>query len=257
MISGTVNHVKFKRLARELKLAEWQCVGILESIWMFTAKSHICGDIGTSDNIDIAIGIGWNDDEDELINALVKSKWVDECRTHRLVIHDWHIHCPNHVKGNVKKYGKSFASEKITPKDAPCETPREVPSDAPIGGSLEDAPTKPSQFKPIQAKPDQVTYTLPEKPLKKDFYECYNTDKEQLWKYFVANTNCLTELNFNYVTFMNMDRSYPASPAWSVVDQIQKAMLGVELDNPKRAGSYIAKIWAGLEKEEKQKGGNK
>lgn len=151
MISGTVNHVKFKRLSRELGLSEWETVGVLESIWMFTARSHICGDIGTSENIDIAIGIGWDKDEDELVNALIKCKWLDECFEKRLIVHDWKIHCPNHVKGNIAKHGKKFCIP--NPSDIPKEAPSECPSETPMGCSSEDVPTKPSQAKPSQTKP--------------------------------------------------------------------------------------------------------
>jgi hypothetical protein len=156
MISGTVNHVKFKRLARELGLTEWECVGVLESIWMFTARSHIRGDIGTSENIDIAIGIGWVGDEDALVNALIKCGWFEECKNNRIVVHDWHMHCPNHVKGNVIRHHKTFASESVVPLGGSLGS---FPSDCPDGGSAGDSPTKPSPAKPSPAKPSPANLT--------------------------------------------------------------------------------------------------
>jgi len=160
MISGTVNHIKFKRLKRILNLKEWECVGLLESLWMLTAKSHIAGDIGRSENIDIAAAIEWDKDEDELINALIKCRWLDECEESRLVVHDWNIHCPNHVKGNISKHGKKFsiAVSKHFPSDAPrehpCEPPRETPREPPRETPCE-CPTKPSQAKPSQTQPQE------------------------------------------------------------------------------------------------------
>ena len=147
MISGTVNHVKFKRLKRMLSLNEWECVGLLESLWMMTARSHICGDIGKSDNIDIAAAIEWDQDEDLLVSALVKCGWLDEHPVHRLVVHDWNIHCPNHVKGNIARHGKSFAN--LDPRETPMDPPRESPRDASVEPPM-DPPTKPSQAKPNQ-----------------------------------------------------------------------------------------------------------
>ena len=148
MKAGTTAHIKFKRLMRELRLTEWQTVGVLESLWMLTSRSHVAGDIGVSENADIAIGIGWEDDEDVLINALVKTGWLDESNYYRLTVHNWERHCPNYIKGNMAKYGKSFAegSPRDTPKETPRDTPMEAPRDAPM-----DAPTKPILFKPSQA----------------------------------------------------------------------------------------------------------
>lgn len=139
MKAGTVEHVKFKRLQRRLGLSLFECVGILESIWMLTARSHFRGDIGSSHNIDIAYAIGWDKDEDELINALIETGWLDEHQTHRLVVHDWDDHCPKYVKGNIAKYGA-------------IKEPRILLSlyEPPIGDSLKERP-KPSQAKPSQA----------------------------------------------------------------------------------------------------------
>ncbi|MFW0778508.1 MAG: hypothetical protein ACN2B6_12405 [Rickettsiales bacterium] len=112
MKAGTIEHIKFKRLKRTLKLRDWECVGLLESLWLFTARSHMCGDIGKSSNLDIALALDWDGDEDELINCLVKAGWVDKCLDNRLVVHDWENHCPNYVKGNLAKHNKSFAKHR-------------------------------------------------------------------------------------------------------------------------------------------------
>lgn len=109
MKAGTVEHVKFKRLKRALKLTDWECVGILESIWNFTAHSHMDGAIGNSSNLDIALAIEWLGNEDELIDSLVLTGWLDKCEKHRLVVHDWENHCPNYVKGCLAKHNKHFA----------------------------------------------------------------------------------------------------------------------------------------------------
>jgi hypothetical protein len=49
--------------------------------------------------MDIADGIGWDGDPDQLVNALVQSGWLDECSCHRLRVHDW----PEHADGPVRR----------------------------------------------------------------------------------------------------------------------------------------------------------
>ncbi len=143
MKAGTAEHIKFRKLQRRLGLKQYECVGVLESIWLFVARSHFRGDIGASENFYIADAIGWTGDEDELIDALIETGWIDLHPVHRLVVHDWNEHCPNYVKGNISRRGGI--------EDAPRgSSSREVPKEIPKGQSLEDAPSKPSQAKPSQ-----------------------------------------------------------------------------------------------------------
>ena len=94
MKAGTESKAKFKKLQRRLGLRQWQCVGLLESVWQVTARDAPRGDIGRLSNEDIAATIEWEGDENELVATLVATGWLDECDTHRLVVHDWHDHCP-------------------------------------------------------------------------------------------------------------------------------------------------------------------
>lgn len=150
MKAGTTEHVKFKRLKRKLQLTHWQTIGLLEAIWQFTARSHFRGDIGKSENIDIAESIDWHGDEDELVDALVDTGWIDRHEKHRLVVHDWEHHCPKYVLGNIKKHGSL----------------EDHPIGDSLGDSLEEDPfqeaPKPSQAKPSQAKPNQEGGGSPE-----------------------------------------------------------------------------------------------
>lgn len=108
MKEGVENLIKFKNLKRRLKMPEWQVIGILESIWKLTRTSSQAGDIGRYSNEDIAAAIEYAGDADELIDALVKSRWLDEDPEFRLIVHDWSQHVPNYLKGNFAKHDKTF-----------------------------------------------------------------------------------------------------------------------------------------------------
>lgn len=162
MKSSTPELMKFKRLQRRLKESTRAVVGLLEMLWLGTAKNCPQGDIGRFTNLDIAIMCDYDGDPDELVEALVEERWLDKSSEHRLVVHDWHEHCPTHVANNLKRWGKAFANErrdespdnKQPAKELPKEDPKESPKDGPIGTSFL---TKPSLTKPDQAKPSQVS----------------------------------------------------------------------------------------------------
>lgn len=155
MKANTTQHVKFKRLCRKLGVSRWQAIGLLESIWHLAASSAPAGDIGKHSNEDIAALIEWEGDEDAMVAALVDSGWLDTHPKHRLVVHDWHDHCPTFVKGVVSRSGCGFASKdeaQSTTIVANCECPTEVGN---CSSELECGTTYPSLSKPIQAKPIQ------------------------------------------------------------------------------------------------------
>lgn len=157
MKANTPELTKFKRLMRRLGESRRGVIGLLEGLWLAVAKDCPLGDVGRFDNEEIAIMCDWEHDPEDLVRALVDCGWLDECPRHRLVVHDWADHCPQYVKGNVRRYGKRFASTLVgTESDAGDDAPKEAPRDAPIGGSPGDTPSKPSQAKPNQAKPSQA-----------------------------------------------------------------------------------------------------
>ena len=165
MKAGTENSIKFKRLQRRLKLKVWQCRGVLESLWAITAKDAPQGNIGRLSNEDIAVVMDWDDDENELIAALIDCGWLDEDDEHRLLVHNWHKHCPTYIRGQLARHGRAFFTGEPddSPKDVPKETPVEVPKDVPKETPVEPAkdaplhaPTKSSQVKPSQAQSNQA-----------------------------------------------------------------------------------------------------
>lgn len=165
MKANTPELMKFKRLQRRLKVKVAELCGLLELLWITTAKNAPRGDIGKFSNEEIAIGCYWDGDPDEFVAALVDCRWLDEHTEHRLIVHDWKDHAPSWVVGSLKRYGRSIIGAdpvedpnssstpaKEPPKEPPKDTAKEAPMDAPIGCS-----SKSSQVKSSQAKPSQVS----------------------------------------------------------------------------------------------------
>jgi hypothetical protein len=101
---------KFKRLARELGLPIYATAGILECLWHFTAQCAERGNIGKYTDDDIAEAVGWDRPPGDLVSALVKFGWLDKCRHHRLIVHDWHQHADDATKKRVERSGETWAS---------------------------------------------------------------------------------------------------------------------------------------------------
>ena len=124
------DHPKIRRLGRLLDLPHYAAVGIMESLWHFTARHAIEGDIGKWSDEEIADAIGWPEDSAEgLVEALVRVRLVDRDDDHRLVIHDWHDHADDSTKKTLKKHGREFVTQKVAtvPEDS-----RTVPEDSGI-----------------------------------------------------------------------------------------------------------------------------
>ena len=111
MKSGTPNLLKFKRLQRQLGTSKSSTVGHLELLWLEACANCPEGDVGRFSNEEIAIMVDWAGDPDLLVESAVNSGWLDSCEVHRLLIHDWHEHCPNFVKGFMAKHGRQFARQ--------------------------------------------------------------------------------------------------------------------------------------------------
>ena len=106
---GTPTHPKTKTLAAFLDLPVWGAVGLLESLWHFTATYAKRGDIGRWTNRDIAAGIDWKGNPDELIEALLTSRWLDKCKQYRLLVHDWSDHADQGVERSEEVKSLGFA----------------------------------------------------------------------------------------------------------------------------------------------------
>jgi len=113
MISTATQTAKFRLWVRRLRQTlpampidvETAAVGLLERLWHTAASSSPRGDIGKLEDELIAEMVGWNQDATQLIDLLVESGWLDRDDDHRLVVHDWHQHAPNYVKGIAARQG--------------------------------------------------------------------------------------------------------------------------------------------------------
>lgn len=154
MKEGVENTLKFKKLKRRLGLAEWQVIGLLESIWKLARTSAQAGDIGRHSDEDIAAAIEYEDDAEILIQSLVECGWLDADDEFRLIVHDWSDHVPTYLKGNFAKHNKQFADEVAKQRAKQPETP---PSGAAKQGAKQGANSNvlPNQTKPNQTKPNQ------------------------------------------------------------------------------------------------------
>lgn len=154
MKSGTTESIKFKKLKRRLGLPQFSVQGVLTAIWGITARDTPAGDIGRHSNEDIAAAIEWSGDADDLVEALVSTGWLDESEEYRLVVHDWHDHCPTYIKGNMAKHGKEFASNSPT-KEIAKEPTKQPAKEGARATCSEHPPTKSSQVRASQVQPSQ------------------------------------------------------------------------------------------------------
>lgn len=111
MKRNTSSLLKFRLLQQRLSLREYQTKGLLQSLWDFVAHNCPAGNIGRFTNHQIAVGLDWDRDADELIEALSdpECQWLDQHLEHRLIIHDWPEHCEDSVHMALARKGGFFA----------------------------------------------------------------------------------------------------------------------------------------------------
>jgi hypothetical protein len=111
---GTIEHPKTIALASLLRVRILEAVGILESLWHWTAKYAQRGDIGRFSPEVIAAGIHWHGPAEKLMEALINANgggkygWVERHDEYGYVIHDWHEHADESTKKWLDKRGESF-----------------------------------------------------------------------------------------------------------------------------------------------------
>lgn len=183
-----LDHPKLFEFASLLQVEELMAVGVLESIFCVTARYAKRGDLGHLSNKAIALKIRWRGDADRLIQCLVDTRWLDESSDPaiRLIVHDWHDHCPNWVRGFLSKKGLAFASgvpsssksKKAAPSSPlnhthtllPAETPSQTRSQTPsqtgsqAGASTEDILGPPSGDLPPGMEPHGLPSGRTESP---------------------------------------------------------------------------------------------
>lgn len=109
MKNDTPQHPKILDLARTLDINQAWAVGIMEMLWHWAADYVQQGDIGKYANQHIAKAVAWPGDPNQLIDALIHCRWLDESEEHRLIIHDWSHHCDRGVNSWLATRRLSFA----------------------------------------------------------------------------------------------------------------------------------------------------
>ena len=171
---------KFMRLVRKLRPlangsiidADSVATATLEKLWHATTTGAMRGDIGRFDNEVIAEMCGWLGDADLLVQTLIECRFLDECQEHRLVVHDWDEHAPNHVKGNVTRNGGFVLPVPLT-TIAKGVSPGPVPKDGPQGTGAPNLtqpnPTNPNPTQPGNAASPRCVYP----PEFEEFWKAY------------------------------------------------------------------------------------
>lgn len=110
MKRGATRHPKVMNLAHELGIVRHHAVGILEDLWHWTAKYAPSGSLAACSDQTLAEGIGHDGDPHRLVEALVKTRWVDQHPMHRLVVHDWPDHAEDSVHSALARAGRLFCN---------------------------------------------------------------------------------------------------------------------------------------------------
>ena len=175
MKSGTENLIKFSNLKARLSRPLYQVRGLLDTLWSVTGDNAPFGDIGSFSNQEIARSLEWDGDPDDLVAALLETRWLDGDSVCRLVVHDWSDHCEDRIKMRVAR-GSGVTFKELTeahfkagrearhkPATASATEPRPEPTTEPAEAAprpthAELRPTQPAQ------RPPQNT----EKPAKRN-----------------------------------------------------------------------------------------
>lgn len=127
-----------------------EAVGLLEVLWDWCSKYAIQGDIGKWPDDVIAKSIGWQWSGKELIDALIKSRWIDRApEPHRLVIHDIKDHATNTWRQNLQDAGLTWWDGSSPRKYSIKKTPEKLQNNSRISPQAEPEPEP-------QAEPERV-----------------------------------------------------------------------------------------------------
>lgn len=140
MKASALDHRKRKKLSRLLAWNRRETIGLLETLFLITAIQTPQGDIGKLSDNELSDELDLGKDYDRVIAALVESEWLDVSKAHRYLVHDWHEHCPNYVKGNLSRHGRRFYTEdQDLPGSPPSDPPSSLPGSLPCTPAMESA----------------------------------------------------------------------------------------------------------------------
>jgi len=113
MKRGTPDHPKLMDLCELLDRRRPECMGYLELLWHFAAKYAPRGDIGRFSTKRIEAAMDWPGRSGRLMDALVKSRWVDCTEKFGFTVHGWREHADESVKKHLQRNGLTFVQNEI------------------------------------------------------------------------------------------------------------------------------------------------
>ena len=84
-----LSHPKTKRLARMLGVTLPDVVGRLHLLWWWAMNYAKDGNLSKYDASDIADAVEWDGDQGLLLNALIKTGFIDKNKDGTMVLRDW------------------------------------------------------------------------------------------------------------------------------------------------------------------------
>lgn len=115
MLKSALNHPKMLHLAKLLGEEITTARGIMESLWLMAADLAPRGDIGKFTDEEIVAALHWQGlhsslTPTQIIEAIVKARFLDHDETHRYLIHDWPSHCDEYVHRKLAIATKYFCN---------------------------------------------------------------------------------------------------------------------------------------------------
>jgi hypothetical protein len=175
VIATTITHPKFFALQRKLGLHVYQCVGLLETLWLLAALHADDGDLSKFSASEIASFVEWQGDPDQLIEVLVELRWLD--RDERgIQIHDWDQNCPAYIhdrrRKRAKRKGSSDRSDSQANRPRQSETIADNPS---LSDRVQDIPGQ-------SGKVQESRYRTEESRIEQNNQSCMHADCLHLLK---------------------------------------------------------------------------
>jgi hypothetical protein len=111
VLEGAYTSPKIRRLAVVLGVPWPHAIGLAGLLWRFAAKHAPTGEIGRHDNEEVAAFLEWPGPSDDLIDALIRCRLLDEADPPiRFIVHDWPDHAPRYVRATLHRRGQDFSA---------------------------------------------------------------------------------------------------------------------------------------------------
>jgi hypothetical protein len=117
MKTDALRHPKLRRLKRILKIKQFEAIGILEGLFQFACLYANDGRVGKWPAEDLADFLEWQQDPEELVEALRSAGWIDG-QGDQATIHDWGDHCPRYITQRQARRKENATEDQQAPLSA-------------------------------------------------------------------------------------------------------------------------------------------